>query len=243
MDGGRCMMNDEWWMLNDEWWMVNVEWWMVNDDDDDGDFDDDDDDPAELFQTQGKWWELIVWLPFPVMGGFWHCFTHISPGIPMGIPYSLGMTMMPKCRRCDPHGEYELIHRMLVFWRPPFQNKSEWLSWSAEKSDKSYAKPRSFQCKSWITNIFFEQQGGWCGANHLQETCISSPNWKWPEHHFQSPVSPYLCHFMSISLLMNVFVELGGHSDLLLEDTIPNWRSRELGCCVQYHPEYPNRVL
>ena len=160
MDGGRCMMNDEWWMLNDEWWMVNVEWWMVNDDDDDdGDFDDDDDDdPAELFQTQGKWWELIVWLPFPVMGGFWHCFTHISPGIPMGIPYSLGMTMMPKCRRCDPHGEYELIHRMLVFWRPPFQNKSEWLSWSAEKSDKSYAKPRSFQCKSWITNIFLNNR-------------------------------------------------------------------------------------
>jgi len=31
--------------------------------DDDGDgygYDDDDDDPIELFQTRGKWWELIV---------------------------------------------------------------------------------------------------------------------------------------------------------------------------------------
>jgi len=31
--------------------------------------DDDDDhhDPVELFQKRGKWWELIVCLPFPVM--------------------------------------------------------------------------------------------------------------------------------------------------------------------------------
>ena len=36
-------------------------------DDDEGsgdDVDDDDDDPVELFQTRGKWWELIVTLVF-----------------------------------------------------------------------------------------------------------------------------------------------------------------------------------
>ena len=33
-------------------------------DDDDGDDDDNDDDPLELFQVRGKWWELIVTLPF-----------------------------------------------------------------------------------------------------------------------------------------------------------------------------------
>ena len=33
------------------------------DDGDDGDGDDDDD-PVELFQTRGKWWELIVTLVF-----------------------------------------------------------------------------------------------------------------------------------------------------------------------------------
>ena len=33
---------------------------MMYDHDDD---DDDDDDPVELFQVQGKWWELIVTLP------------------------------------------------------------------------------------------------------------------------------------------------------------------------------------
>ena len=27
--------------------------------------DDDDNDPVKLFQKRGKWWELIVWLPFP----------------------------------------------------------------------------------------------------------------------------------------------------------------------------------
>ena len=35
-----------------------------DDDDDDADDDDDDDDPVELFQTRGKWWELIVTLVF-----------------------------------------------------------------------------------------------------------------------------------------------------------------------------------
>ena len=42
----------------------------VDDDDDDNDDDDDHDhDPVELFQKRGKWWELIVCLPFPVMAG------------------------------------------------------------------------------------------------------------------------------------------------------------------------------
>ena len=43
----------------------------TNDVADVADDDDDDDDPVELFQKRqkrGKWWELIVWLPFPVMG-------------------------------------------------------------------------------------------------------------------------------------------------------------------------------
>jgi hypothetical protein len=43
----------------------------TNDVADVADVDDDDDDPVELFQKRqkrGKWWELIVWLPFPVMG-------------------------------------------------------------------------------------------------------------------------------------------------------------------------------
>ena len=35
-----------------------------DDGDDDGDDDDDDDDPVELFQTRGKWWELIVYLQY-----------------------------------------------------------------------------------------------------------------------------------------------------------------------------------
>jgi hypothetical protein len=33
-----------------------------DDDDDDNDNDNDDNDPVELFQKQGKWWELIVTL-------------------------------------------------------------------------------------------------------------------------------------------------------------------------------------
>ena len=48
---------------------------VVDDDDDDGDGygdgdgdgdddDDDDNDPAELFQKRGKWWELILLLPY-----------------------------------------------------------------------------------------------------------------------------------------------------------------------------------
>ena len=46
---------------------------VVVDDDDDGDGDDDDDDdndPVELFQKRGKWWELIVRLPWTI---------HINP--------------------------------------------------------------------------------------------------------------------------------------------------------------------
>ena len=34
----------------------------------DHDDDDDDDDPVELFQVQGKWWELIVTLPLLTVG-------------------------------------------------------------------------------------------------------------------------------------------------------------------------------
>ena len=44
----------------------------VDDDDDDDNDDDDHDhdhDSFELFQKRGKWWELIVCLPFPVMAG------------------------------------------------------------------------------------------------------------------------------------------------------------------------------
>jgi hypothetical protein len=40
-----------------------------DDNDDDDDVDDHDHDPVELFQKRGKWWELIVCLPIPVMAG------------------------------------------------------------------------------------------------------------------------------------------------------------------------------
>ena len=36
----------------------------ADDDDGDGDDDNDDNDPVELFQKQGKWWELIVNIPY-----------------------------------------------------------------------------------------------------------------------------------------------------------------------------------
>ena len=68
------------------------------DDDDDGDDDDDDDDndddngPVELFQKRGKWWELIVCLPFPVMGGLCHCFTRINHNNGLIVGYNIVIT-------------------------------------------------------------------------------------------------------------------------------------------------------
>ena len=29
-----------------------------------------------ISMNQHEWW--VVWLPFPVMGGLWHCFTHMT---------------------------------------------------------------------------------------------------------------------------------------------------------------------